>query len=93
VGCRSLTVCHLGIIAKKLGRGLKWDSAAERFINDAEADRMLSRAVRSPWKSKIIADFRLPIATKQGHKEIEHGMQNIEHRIQNEKTKESSLLR
>jgi predicted dehydrogenase len=49
VGCRSLTVCHLGIIAKKLGRGLKWDPSAERFVNDAEADRMLSRATRSPW--------------------------------------------
>jgi hypothetical protein len=48
-GCRSLTVCHLGILAKKLGRGLKWDPAAERFINDSEADRMLSRATRSPW--------------------------------------------
>jgi predicted dehydrogenase len=49
-GCRSLTVCHLGIIAKRLGRGLKWDPAAERFINDVEADRMLSRSMRSPWK-------------------------------------------
>jgi predicted dehydrogenase len=49
-GCRSLTVCHLGIIAKRLGRGLKWDPAAERFINDSEADRMLNRAMRSPWK-------------------------------------------
>ncbi|MFH1370917.1 MAG: Gfo/Idh/MocA family oxidoreductase [Planctomycetota bacterium] len=50
IGCRSLTVCHLGIIAKRLGRGLKWDPAAERFINDSEADRMLNRAMRSPWK-------------------------------------------
>jgi predicted dehydrogenase len=49
IGCRSLTVCHLGIIAKRLGRGLKWNPAAERFINDAEADRMLSRPMRSPW--------------------------------------------
>jgi hypothetical protein len=48
-GCRSLTVCHLGIIAKRLGRGLKWDPAAERFVNDSEANRMLSRAIRSPW--------------------------------------------
>jgi predicted dehydrogenase len=50
VGCRSLTVCHLGIIAKHLGRGLKWDPSAERFINDSEGDRMLSRSMRSPWK-------------------------------------------
>ncbi len=49
-GCRSLTVCHLGIIAHRLGRGLKWDPSAERFINDSEADRMLNRSMRSPWK-------------------------------------------
>jgi predicted dehydrogenase len=49
VGCRSATVCHLGIIAHRLGRPLKWDPAAERFINDAEADRLRTRPMRSPW--------------------------------------------
>jgi predicted dehydrogenase len=49
-GCRSATVCHLGIIANRLGRPLKWDPSAERFIGDGEADRMLSRPMRSPWK-------------------------------------------
>jgi len=48
-GCRSATVCHLGIIANRLGRPLKWDPAAERFIGDGEADRMLNRPMRSPW--------------------------------------------
>jgi predicted dehydrogenase len=50
VGCRSATVCLLGIIANRLGRPLKWDPAAERFIGDGEADRMLSKPMRSPWK-------------------------------------------
>ena len=49
-GCRSLTVCHLGIIAHKLGRPLKWDPAKERFIGDVEAYRMLTRTTRSPWR-------------------------------------------
>jgi predicted dehydrogenase len=49
IGHRSTTVCILGFIAMLLGRKLKWDPGRERFINDAEADRMLARAMRSPW--------------------------------------------
>ena len=49
IGHRSATVCHLGNIAMLTGRKLRWDPKAERFINDAEADRMTSRAMRSPW--------------------------------------------
>lgn len=47
---RSITLCHLGNISMRLGRRLEWDPAAERFVNDPEADRMLSRAARSPWQ-------------------------------------------
>jgi len=46
---RSNMICHLGLIALKLGRKVKWDPAVERFINDPEADRLLSRPMRSPW--------------------------------------------
>jgi predicted dehydrogenase len=48
-GCRSVTVCHLGNIAYKLGRPLKWDPKHEVFVADAEANRLLSRPMRSPW--------------------------------------------
>jgi predicted dehydrogenase len=48
-GCRSVTVCHLGNIAYKLGRPLKWDPKREVFVADAEANRLLSRPMRSPW--------------------------------------------
>jgi predicted dehydrogenase len=46
---RSIMIGHLGLIAMKLGRKVRWDPAAERFVNDPEADRFLSRPMRSPW--------------------------------------------
>lgn len=45
----SMMIGHLGRIAMELGRKLKWDVKKERFINDPEADRLLSRPMRSPW--------------------------------------------
>jgi len=45
---RSLEACAAGWIAMKLGRRLTWDAAAERFVNDAEANRLCSRTPRSP---------------------------------------------
>ncbi|MCY3020119.1 MAG: gfo/Idh/MocA family oxidoreductase, partial [Planctomycetota bacterium] len=47
---RSITPAHLGNIAMLLGRKLKWDPVAERFIDDPFADRFLSRAKRAPWR-------------------------------------------
>jgi len=47
---RSTTTCHIANICLRLGRKLQWDPAAERFVNDAEADRMLARATRGPWR-------------------------------------------
>jgi predicted dehydrogenase len=49
VGCRSVTVCHLGNFAYWLKRPLRWDPARERFVDDAEADRWIDRPQRSPW--------------------------------------------
>jgi len=48
-GCRSVSVCHLGNIAYKLGRPLRWDPKNEVLIGDAGAGRLLSRPMRSPW--------------------------------------------
>jgi predicted dehydrogenase len=48
-GCRSVTVCHLGNIARWLGRPLRWDPVKEELVGDAEANRCLDRTKREPW--------------------------------------------
>jgi len=50
VGCRSVTVCHLGNIAYWLGRPLKWNPEKEEFVNDPVADRWRDRPKRTPWR-------------------------------------------
>ena len=50
IGHRVATVCHLANIAIRVGGKLKWDPKAEKFENSAEANAMLSRPMRSPWK-------------------------------------------
>ena len=50
VAHRSCSACLLGDIAMHLGRKLRWDPAKEQFLNDAEANGMLSRTMRAPWK-------------------------------------------
>ena len=50
IGHRVSTVCHLANIAIKVGRKLKWDPKAERFENDEQANNLLARPMRSPWR-------------------------------------------
>jgi len=47
---RSTTVCHLANICMQLGRKVRWDPERELFIDDPEANRMISRTMRSPWR-------------------------------------------
>jgi myo-inositol 2-dehydrogenase/D-chiro-inositol 1-dehydrogenase len=49
VGHRCSTLCHLGNIAMKLGRKLRWDPVREEFPNDAAANELRGRAMRAPW--------------------------------------------
>ena len=49
VGHRTITIAHMGNIAMLLGRKLKWDPQAERFVGDDQANAMLSRKQREPW--------------------------------------------
>jgi hypothetical protein len=48
-GFRSTTAVLLAGIALKTGRKLEWDAQGEHFVDDAQADRYLSRSYRAPW--------------------------------------------
>ncbi|MBT7065210.1 MAG: Gfo/Idh/MocA family oxidoreductase [Verrucomicrobia bacterium] len=50
VGHRSNSVCVIHHIAMKMGRKLKWDPQAERFIGDDEANTMLDYPHRKGWE-------------------------------------------
>jgi predicted dehydrogenase len=50
IGCRSVTVCHLGNIAYWTHRRFKWDPVKEIIIDDPEASKWLDRDHRAPWK-------------------------------------------
>jgi hypothetical protein len=47
---RAASALLLGGVVKQLNRNLKWDPKAELFVNDDEANRMLSIAKRAPWQ-------------------------------------------
>lgn len=49
IGHRSASICHLGVIAIRLGRELQWDPEKEQFVGDAEANSFVSREMRKPW--------------------------------------------
>jgi predicted dehydrogenase len=48
-GHRSASLCHLGVIAIRLGRKLAWNPAKEQFAGDAEANGYLARPMRKPY--------------------------------------------
>lgn len=50
VAHRAMTICQAMNISLRLGRKLKWDPATEKFDLD-EANRMLWREPRAPWKA------------------------------------------
>ena len=43
IGHRSITVCHLVNITRRLERRLHWNPVKEQFIGDAEANQLVDR--------------------------------------------------
>jgi len=54
IGHRTCSVCLISHIAMKLPRVLHWNPTAERFVNDDEANAMLSRPQRYPYGTNYI---------------------------------------
>jgi predicted dehydrogenase len=55
-GHRSASMCHLGVMALRLGRKLEWDPAREKFTGEGakEADKMLLREMRKPFNYQFV---------------------------------------
>lgn len=49
-GHRTNSLCQLGLIAIETGETLRWDPAAEKFLDSAAANRLLDRPLRGPWR-------------------------------------------
>ena len=49
LGHRSSIVAHLGNIAYRTGRKIRWDAAKAQIVDDVEASKLLTRQARPPW--------------------------------------------
>ena len=47
---RATVISHAINICLRLGRPVQWDPATEQFVNDTEANKMISRSMRPPWR-------------------------------------------
>ena len=56
-GHRAVSVCHLGVLALRLGRKLNWDSAQEKFVgwHAHEANQYVSREMRKPYDYSFVS--------------------------------------
>jgi hypothetical protein len=54
IGHKACTVCLISHIAMKVPRKLEWDNETEMFVNDDEANTMLSREQREPYGTNYV---------------------------------------
>ena len=50
VGHLATNMSLLGMVSYKLGRSIQWDGANEKIIGDEDANNLLRREYRGPWK-------------------------------------------
>jgi hypothetical protein len=48
--CNAHIACHASNVALFLNRQVKFDNATNMFVNDQEANRLRSEAIREPWR-------------------------------------------
>ena len=48
--CNAHIACHAANVALHLGRTVKYDNTTNQFINDEQANRLRSEALREPWR-------------------------------------------
>lgn len=53
VGHLSTSLCHLANIAIETQRPLHWNGANESFLGDPQANRLLGRPLRAPWRLSV----------------------------------------
>ena len=53
VGYHATNVGHLMNVSYEAGRKIRWDSQREQAINDTEANALVHRKYRSPWKLEV----------------------------------------
>jgi predicted dehydrogenase len=50
IGHNSMIACHLGNLAYRFRRRIQWDVENEKVIGDPEAQALVTRSYRAPWK-------------------------------------------
>jgi predicted dehydrogenase len=49
IGATSAALCHLANVSYRVGRKLVWDDQKRTFVNDSEANKLLTREHRKPY--------------------------------------------
>lgn len=50
IGHYSMMACHLSNIAFRVGRRVQWDIEKEQVVGDPEAQKLVTKQYRAPWK-------------------------------------------